>query len=87
MEIVVGKYEEKFCLNFLKGLFKCLVPFRTLTTIKLRIKTDKTFCKRDIDLIGINGVSLIIKNVLIFLIRIETLLKTFLVNSNINCSH
>jgi len=52
MEIIIGKYDQ--------GFLRCLLPFRTLTAIKIRIRTDTTFCRRDIELIGVNGVRSVI---------------------------
>ena len=56
MEIIIGKYDDNHLGSFCKGIFKCMIPFRNLTSIKIRLRIDTTFCKREIDLIGIKGV-------------------------------
>ena len=56
IEIIIGKYDNNFCWNYVKGLFKCFIPPRNNIIIKMRVRTDTTFCRRNIDLIGVKGV-------------------------------
>lgn len=60
MEVIIAKSTNRFFNDFLTGCLKCLIPLKQFTAIKLRIRIDTTFCKRNIDMIGLRGVNLFI---------------------------